>query len=152
MAKVPNIYHPQSGNTGKIAKAVSGGVVAPGVTMSLKKVFDAAADDLLNCDGVVFSTRNYFGYEAGAVEDFFDHTFYTLSEKVSRKFYGTFNSYGGGSSKAIKSLNKLCNNLDLKKTAESVGTLIEPSSEALEKCRALGERRWLYHKPARLVW
>jgi len=140
MAKVLIIYHSQSGNTEKMAKAVSEGAVSSGATVSLKKAFDATADDMLDCDAVIMGTASYFGYEAGMIKDFFDRTFYTLREKVANKPYATFGSYGGGGDKAINSLNKLCDNLGLKKTAESVGALREPSSEALEECRALGAK------------
>ncbi len=140
MAKVLIIYHTQSGNTEKMAKAIYEGAVSTGADVSLKKASDATADDLLSCDAVVFGTPNYFGYEAGAVKDFFDRTFYTLRGKVKDKPYAVFGSYGGGGPKAIESLVKLCNNLGLKKATESVGAQREPSSEAMEECRALGAK------------
>ncbi|MFC2012250.1 flavodoxin domain-containing protein [Chloroflexota bacterium] len=138
MAKVLIIYHSQSGNTEKMAKAVKEGAASAGAAASLKKATDATADDLLNCDTVIMGTPNYFAYEAGMVKDFFDRTFFTLKGKVDGKPYATFGSFGGGGEKAIESLNKLCDNLGLKKAADSVGAQREPSSEALEQCKALG--------------
>lgn len=140
MSKILIIYHSQSGNTEKMAKAVSEGAVSSGATVSLKKAFDATADDLLECDAVIFGTPNYFRYMAGAIKDFFDRNFYTLRGKVTDKPYATFGSYGGGGDKAINSLDELCKSLSLKKAFESVGALREPSSEALEECRALGAK------------
>jgi flavorubredoxin len=140
MAKLLVIYHSQSGNTEKMAKAISEGAVSSGATVTLKKAIDAVANDLLNCDAVIIGTPNYFSYEAGMVKDFFDRTFFTLKGKVDGKPYATFGSYGGGGDKAIQSLNKLCEALGLKKAAESVGAQREPSSEALEKCKALGAK------------
>ncbi|MFC1932349.1 flavodoxin family protein [Chloroflexota bacterium] len=140
MTQVLIIYHSQSGNTEKMAKAVSEGAVSAGATVVLKKAADAVADDLLDCGVVVFGTPNYFNYEAGAVKDFFDRTFYTLRGKVTDKPCATFGSYGGGGNKAIQSLNKMCDRLVLKKAAESVGALREPSSENLEECKALGAK------------
>ena len=140
MAKVLIIYHSQSGNTEKMAKAVEEGAVSTGATVNLKKAIDAVADDMLDCDAVIMGTPNYFSYEAGMVKDFFDRTFFTLRGKVDNKPYATFGSYGGGGDKAIQSLNKLCDALSLKKAAESVEAQREPSSEALEQCKALGSK------------
>jgi multimeric flavodoxin WrbA len=140
MAKVLIIYHSQSGNTEKMAKAVKEGAASQGATVTLKKAADTTADDLINCDAVIMGTPSYFGYAAGMIKDFFDRTFYTLREKVANKPYATFGSYGGGGEVAIESLNKLCDTLGLKKATESVGALREPSSEALEKCKALGTK------------
>ncbi len=140
MAKILIIYHSQSGNTEKMAKAIREGAVSAGATVTLKKAADATVDDLLNCDAVIMGTPNYFGYEAGMMKDFFDRTFFTLRGKVDGKPYATFGSYGGGGAKAIDSLSKLCEALGLKKAAESVGAQREPSSEALEQCRALGAK------------
>lgn len=140
MSKILIIYHSQSGNTEKMAKAIREGAVSSGATVTLKKALDANADDLLNCDAVIFGTANYFNYMAGAVKDFFDRTFFTLRGKVDGKPYATFGSYGGGKDAAINTLDKLCDGLGLKKSAESVGAQREPSSEALEQCKALGAK------------
>ena len=138
MSKVLIIYHSQSGNTEKMARAVAEGAASAGATVDLKKAYDAKSEDLLNCDVVVMGTPNYFNYEAGMVKDFFDRTFFTLRGKVDGKPYATFGSHGTGGTKAIESLNKLCDNLGLKKATESVDVLREPSSEALDQSKALG--------------
>jgi len=140
MSKVLIIYHSQSGNTEKMAKAVEEGAASAGATVTLKKASDAVVDDMLNCDAVIMGTPNYFAYEAGMIKDFFDRTFFTLRGKVDDKPYATFGSYGGGGEKAIESLNILCEKLSLKKATDNVGAQREPSSEALEQCRALGAK------------
>ena len=140
MSKVLIIYHSQSGNTEKMAKAVAEGAASAGATVALKKAFDANADDLMDCDAVVLGTPNYFSYMAGAVKDFFDRTYFTLRGKVSGKPYATFGSYGGGMEAAINTLNEKCDRLELQKAVESVGALREPSSESLEECRVLGAK------------
>ncbi|MFC2014912.1 flavodoxin family protein [Chloroflexota bacterium] len=140
MSKVLIIYHSLSGNTEKMANAVSEGAAKAGATVILKKAPEADENDLIDCDSAVFGTANYFGYEAGMIKDFFDRTFYAAREKVAGKPCATFGSYGGGGDKAINSLNKLCETMGLKKITESVGALREPSSEALEECKALGAK------------
>ncbi len=140
MAKVLIIYHSQSGNTGKMAQAVYDGALSAGATVSLKKAADANADDLLGCDAIIMGTPNYFSYEAGMIKDFFDRNFFAMKGKVDGKPYATFGSHGNGGVKAIESLNKLCDNLGLKKAVESVAALREPSSEVLSECRGLGSK------------
>jgi flavorubredoxin len=139
MSRILIIYHTQGGNTEKMAKAVAEGASA-GATVTLKKALDATADDLIDCDAVIMGTPNYFSYIAGAVKDFFDRTLFTVRGKVSGKPYATFGSYGGGGEAAIEVLNNMCEKLELKKALDSVGALREPSSEALEQCRALGAK------------
>ena len=140
MAKVLIIYHSQSGNTEKMAKAIQEGAVSSGATVTLKKAIDAIADDMLDCDAVVFGTPNYFSYEAGMIKDFFDRTLFTLRGKVDDKPYATFGSAGGGGTQALDSLEKLCNSLGLKKAFESVAAQREPSSEVLAECKGLGAK------------
>jgi flavorubredoxin len=140
MSKVLIIYHSLSGNTEAMAKAVKEGAASAGATVTLKKAADADADDMLNCDVVVMGTASYFGYEAGMMKDYFDRTFFTLKGKVDNKPYGIFGSYGGGGEVAINSLAKLCENLGLKRAADNVGAMREPSSEALDQCKALGAK------------
>ena len=140
MAKVLIIYHSLSGNTEKMAKSVQEGAVAAKAKVTLKKAHETVAEDVLNCDVVIMGTANYFGYEAGMMKDFFDRTFYALKGKVDNKPYATFGSHGNGGTKAIESLNKLCDNLGLKKVLDSVDALREPSSEVLDKCKALGAK------------
>jgi flavorubredoxin len=140
MSKILIIYHTQSGNTEKMARAVAEGASSAGATVTLKKAFDANADDLIDCDAVIMGTPNYFSYIAGAVKDFFDRTLFTVRGKVGGKPYATFGSYGGGGEAAIEVLNNMCEKLELKKAFDSVGAQREPSSEALEQCRALGSK------------
>lgn len=140
MPKTLIIYHSISGHTEKMAEAIKEGAASSGAMVSLKKAADATADDLLECDTVLFGTANYFSYEAGMIKDFFDRTFFSLKGNVDNKPYATFGSYGGGGDKAILSLNKLCDNMGLKMATESVSTTRDPSSEALEECKALGAK------------
>jgi flavorubredoxin len=140
MSKVLIIYHSLSGNTEKMANAVREGAASAGATVTLKKAADADADDMLDCDAVVMGTASYFGYEAGMMKDYFDRTFFTLKGKVDNKPYGVFGSYGGGGEVAIDSLAKLCETLGLKRAADNVGAQREPSSDALQQCKALGAK------------
>lgn len=140
MSNVLIIYHTQSGNTEVMAKAVSEGAKSAGATVTLKKAAVAVADDLINCDVVIFGTPSFFAYEAGMIKDFFDRTFFTVKGKVDGKPYAVFGSYGGGGEKALESLCKLCDSTGLKKSADNLGAQRAPSADAVEKCKALGAK------------
>ncbi len=140
MAKLLVIYHSQAGNTEAMAKAVYEGALSSGATVSLKKAFEATADDLLGCDAVIFGTPNYFSYMAGAVKDFFDRVLYTVRGKVDDKPYAAFSSAGGGGKQALDSIDRICDSFRLKKAAESVAAQRAPSSEVLEECKELGRK------------
>jgi flavorubredoxin len=140
MSKVLIIYHTQSGNTEAMAKAVAEGAKSAGATVSLKKAANAVADDLMNCDAVIFGTPNFFSYEAGMIKDFFDRTYFTIKGKVDGKPFAVFGSYGGGGEMALASLCKLCESAGLKKAADSIGAQRAPSAEAVDKCKALGAK------------
>ncbi len=140
MAKLLIIYHSQSGNTEKMAKAVNEGAVAAKATVSLKKAAEATSDDLLGCDAVIFGSPNYFNYMAGMIKDFFDRAFFAVVDKVNDKPYALFGSHGTGGEQALESLDKYCERIQLKKATPNVGSLREPSPEVLEKCKELGRK------------
>lgn len=140
MAKLLIIYHSQSGNTEEMAKAVYEGALSAKATVRLKKAAEATSDDFLGCDAVILGSPNYFSYMAGAVKDFFDRAWYALKDKVNDKPYALFGSHGTGGAKALDTLNDMCVKLELKKAAETVAALREPSPEVLEECKELGRK------------
>lgn len=140
MTRLLIIYHSQSGNTEEMAKAVSEAASSAGATVTLKKAFDAASDDLLSCDAVAFGTPNYFGYMAGSIKDFFDRNYYTLRNKVDDKPCAVFGSAGAGGRQALDIVQRLCNSLRLIKTCEGVVARGKPSPDVLEQCKELGKK------------
>jgi len=134
------IYHTQSGNTEAMAKAVSEGASSAGATVMLKKAVDADDADILNCDVVAIGTPNYFGYMAGMVKDFFDRAWPTIRDKMADKPYVTFGSYGGGGIQAIETVERICNNMGMKRICDCVSAQRQPSAEKLAECKELGKK------------
>jgi flavorubredoxin len=134
------IYHSQGGNTEAMAKAVAEGASSAGATVSLKKAVEAIDADLLSCDAVAIGTPNYFGYMAGMVKDFFDRAWPTVREKMADKPYVVFGSYGGGGTKAIETVEDICDNMHMKRICECVSAQRQPSAEKLEECKELGKK------------
>jgi multimeric flavodoxin WrbA len=72
MVEILVVYHSQTGNTAKMARAVAEGVEAvDGAKVNLKHVLDADLEDLIQCDGLVVGSPEYFGYMSGLIKDFF---------------------------------------------------------------------------------
>jgi len=140
MKKVLIIYHSQTGNTGAMAKAVAEGASAAGATVILKKAVEADDKDLLDCDVVAFGTPNYFSYMAGMVKDFFDRAWPTVREKMADKPYVVFGSYGGGGMPAIETVEKICDNMSMKRLSDSIGIQRQPTEENLVACKELGKK------------
>lgn len=140
MKNILIIYHSQTGNTEAMAKAVSEGASSAGATVALKKAVDANDADLLGCDAVAFGTPNYFGYMAGMVKDFFDRAWPTVREKLADKPYVVFGSYGGGGTQAIETVERICNNMHMKRICEPVSAQRQPSAENLNECKELGKK------------
>ena len=140
MAKLLIVYHSQSGNTEAMAKAISEGANAAGVTVALKKAVDTNDTDLLGCDVVAIGTPNYFSYMAGMVKDFFDRVWPTVREKMADKPYVVFGSYGGGGMVAIETVENICKGLGMKQVCEAVSAQREPTVENLNECKELGKK------------
>ena len=140
MAKLLIVYHSQSGNTEAMAKAFHEGALSSAAAVTLKKAVDTTSDDLIDCDAVAIGTPNYFSYMAGAVKDLFDRTFYAVRGKADDKPYVIFGSHGGGGSKALEGVERICTALNFRKAFDSVSAEGKPSSDVLEQCKELGKK------------
>ncbi|MFC1920408.1 flavodoxin domain-containing protein [Chloroflexota bacterium] len=140
MSKVLIIYSSLSGNTEKMAKAVQEGAVSAGATVTIKLAQDATAEDVVEADAVIMGTPNFAAYMSGMMKDFFDRSLFGIRGKCDGKPYATFGSYGGGGEVAIETLNTMIDGLGLKKAFDNVGAQREPSTEALDACKALGSK------------
>jgi len=66
-------YHSGTGNTEKMAQGVAEGAKSvPGSSVSVKRVGEVSADDLLSADALVIGSPVYFGNMSGEVKTFLD--------------------------------------------------------------------------------
>lgn len=134
------IYHTQSGNTGKLAKAVIAGAhTEPDVEVRERRAFDAALEDLLWADAMVFGTPENFGYMSGALKDFFDRTYYPAEPYQLGKPYAIFISAGNDGTGAVREIDRICKGYPLRPVAEPVIVKGEINDEGLGRCRELGQ-------------
>ena len=108
MSRILIIYHSQTGNTEKMARAVADGARMIETTETiLNRAQDANPDDLLGSDGLAVGTPENFGYMSGMIKDFFDRTFYPTQDRVFRKPYVVFISAGNDGTGALRAIERI---------------------------------------------
>jgi multimeric flavodoxin WrbA len=141
MARVLIVYHSQSGNTEEMAQAVAEGARSVERTeVTLKRAFDATAQDLIRCDAVAFGTSTNFAYISGGLKDFFDRTLIQCQDKTTDKPYCTFTSSGMGKRKALDVLDGICSAYKLRKSGEGIMAPGKATPEILAELREMGKR------------
>jgi flavodoxin len=140
MTKILIVYHSQTGNTERMAKAVAEGAAGiEGAQVVLKRAGDATLQDLLDCQGLAVGTPENFGTMSGMIKDFFDRTFYPAQGKVFRKPYVVFISAGNDGTGALRNIERIAIGYQFKKVYEPVISKGKLTEEILAKCRELGE-------------
>jgi multimeric flavodoxin WrbA len=140
MSKILVVYHSQSGNTRRMAEAVAIGVTGEASTVVIRKAFDCTGDDLIECDGLVFASPEYFGYMAGAIKDFFDRTYEALREhpKVAKKPYCIVISAGNDGQGAVTQIERICKGYRFKRAQKPIISKGIVTPEVLAACTELG--------------
>jgi multimeric flavodoxin WrbA len=142
MKKILIVYHSQSGHTLKMAQAVAGGAESiEGVQVLLKKAQETGPSDLVDCDGLVIASPEYFGYMAGAVKDFFDRTYEPLRghPRIFRKPYALCISAGNDGQGALMNIERICLGFQFKKIHAPIIAKGEITEEILSSCESLGQ-------------
>lgn len=140
MTTILVVYHSQGGNNRKMARAVAEGVDSiEGAMAVLKDALDAGLQDLLDCDGLVIGSPEYFGYLSGALKDFFDRTYEDARGRVFRKPYAVFVNAGNDGSGALRNIERICIGYQFKKVYEPIVVKGEITPEVLDACRLMGQ-------------
>ena len=141
MADILIIFHSQTGNTEKLARAVAQGVDETGHARAiLKQAVDTVAQDLKDCSAVVICSPEYFGYMAGAVKDFFDRTYEELQDDaaVHKKPFCVVISAGNDGSGALNHIERICRGYRFKKVQKPILCKGKVTEEMLASCLELG--------------
>lgn len=141
MARILVIFHSQTGNTEKMARAVSEGIVGTeNASVDLKRASDTNAEDMKRCDAVVLCSPEYFGYMAGAIKDFFDRTYEELKDDAQsvKKPYAVVICAGNDGTGALNHIERLCKGYRFKRVQHPVICKGPVTKEVLAKCYELG--------------
>ncbi|HOO46388.1 MAG TPA: NAD(P)H-dependent oxidoreductase [Deltaproteobacteria bacterium] len=140
MTTILIIYHSQGGNNKKMAMAVADGAsLVEDVRVVLKDALDADLDDLLECDGIIIGSPEYFGYMSGAVKDFFDRTYESARSRVFRKPYTVFINAGNDGTGALRNIERICIGYQFKKVYEPIVISGGITQQIIERCREMGQ-------------
>jgi multimeric flavodoxin WrbA len=141
VAKILVLYHSQTGNTEKLARAVAQGVnETENGTAVLKPANHTHAQDLKECNGLVICSPEYFGYMAGVVKDFFDRTYEELKDDPAmyKKPFCVIISAGNDGSGALMHIERICKGYRFKKVQEPIISRGQVTTEVVESCCILG--------------
>lgn len=149
MVKILIIYDSKTGNTEKMALAITDGAQQiNGVEAIVKKVEKATLQDLQEADGIVMGTPTYYGQMSGKLKAFIDESA-KIHGKLKGKVGAAFTSSGGTASGAETTL------LSILQTMLIHGMIIQgrhddkhygaasvegPDQESIESCKELGKR------------
>lgn len=142
MCNILIVYHSQSGNTHKMAQSVARGAEKiEKVTATLKTASAATVENLLECNGLVLGSPEYFGYMAGMLKDFFDRTYYAVlgKKEVIKKPYAVFISAGNDGRGALQAIERICLGYQFKKIQDPVIARGKITAEQEERCELLGK-------------
>ena len=133
------IYHTQSGNTGQMAAAVMAGCQQEAeIETRLLSAFDAGLEDLRWADGLLFGTPENFGTMSGALQDFFDRTYYPAEPYQLNLPYALFISAGNDGSGAVRDIDRIAKGYPLRKISEPLIAKGDITPEHLQQCEEFG--------------
>ncbi len=141
MADLLIIFHSQTGNTERLARAVARGVEeTANARAHLKRAADTVAQDLRSCNALVICSAEYFGYMAGAIKDFFDRTYEELKDDVTvhKKSFSIVVSAGNDGSFALSHIERICKGYRLREVQKPIVCKGEVTEEVLARCFELG--------------
>ncbi len=150
MKKVLIVYDSQTGNTEKMAIAVSEGVKQGGVNVEVNRTNECSLDDLIGADGIILGSPTHFGTMSDRMKELIDKTD-KIRGKLENKIGATFtssHSISGGNETTLISLIQamLIHGMivvgDPIEAAGHYGAVAvdAPDKNALNVCRKLGRR------------
>jgi len=142
MAHILVTFHSQTGNTEKMARAVAAGVAQTrNARANLKAALETTAEDIRDCDAVVFCSPEYFGYMSGAMKDLFDRTYEELKDdpRSLKKPYCIVISAGNDGSGAVRHIERICKGYRFKKVQNPIICKGPVTPDMLALCEELGE-------------
>jgi len=151
MVRILIVYHSQTGNTARMAKAVAEGAAGiEGAQVVLKQAVEATLQDLLDCQGLAVGTPENFGYMSGAMKDFFDRNYYAVLERLNGRPYAALVCAGSDGHNAARQIERIAGGWRLKPVAaplivcthaQTPEAILRPKqigAQELQACREIG--------------
>jgi multimeric flavodoxin WrbA len=135
------VYHSQTGNTARLAKAAYAGAHTADVAdvrTHILRCTAAGPEDLLRADGLLLGTPENFGYMSGAMKDFFDRTFYPVEGRILALPYALFVAAGNDGSGALRAVRRIANGYPFREVQAPIVAQGELCAAHMTACRDLG--------------
>ena len=138
--KILVLYHTQSGNTERLARAVSEGANQEAeCEVRALMAFQASLADLLWAEGILFGTPENFGYMSGALKDFFDRTYYPAEPYKLNIPFGLFISAGNDGTGAEREVQRIVKGYPFRQVIPTLICKGDVNEEHLEAAKVLGQ-------------
>ncbi len=139
------VYDSKTGNTEKMAVAISQGMERGGLEVKVKRVGSASLGDLTDADAIVFGTPTYYATTSSNMKALIDKTV-DIYPKLQDKVGAAFTSYEGvGAELALLSLIQTMFVQKMVVVGHQSGKLgaisfEEPDDKCIAECQVFGER------------
>lgn len=148
MSKALVVYDSKTGNTEKMARAISDGIKETGLDAEVKNVNNTSLDDLIAADAIVLGSPTYFCTMSDKMKAFIDKSIEIYPDKLRDKIGAVFTSSGdvaGGNETTLLSLIQamlmhrmvIVGHQSGSFGAVSVGA---PDEKCIAECRQFGKR------------
>lgn len=134
------IYHSQSGSSARLAQAAwNGAKTEEGVTVAVKRAWDAGVHDLARADGVLFVLAENSGYMAGDMKGFLDRIFYPAIARGLVLPYALMVSAGNDGRSAVRQAKTILSGIPFKAASEPMIFRGEVTQAHLDNSKELGQ-------------
>ena len=148
MSKALVVYDSKTGNTEKMAKAISEGIKEAGHNVDAKHVDKTSLDDLMAADAIILGSPTHFCTMSGGMKALIDKSIEIYPDKLHNKIGAAFTSsddIAGGNETTLLSLIQamlmhrmvIVGHQSGSFGAVSIG---EPNKECLAQCKEFGKR------------
>jgi len=151
MSKALVVYHSETGNTEKMARAIGEGIKAAGLDVEVKHVDNTSLDDLVAADAIVLGSPTYFSTMSGKMKAFIDKSIEIwpgrpgkLKDKIGAAFTSCAGADGGNETTLLSLIRAMLWHgmviVGHQSGACGAVSVEAPDEERVAGCRQFGER------------
>jgi multimeric flavodoxin WrbA len=129
------VHHTPSPTTRAMHEAVLGGLRQEGleeVEVVVRPALTCSPVEAMECDGYLLGTPANIGWMSGALKHWFDQVYYVAMDVMAGRPYGLWVHGQNDTTGAVKSVETLASALRMRKVAEPVCVVGEPTKHDLD--------------------
>ena len=137
MSKTMIVYETRSGNTEKMAEAITEGMKDMNLEVELKRVVSAKSDDFQGADAVILGSPTYHHDLVGTMKIFL---FEMEKEDLKGKIGDAFGSYGWSGESVRMMTDTMKHIFEMNVIEPGLKIKRRPTEKGLEECKGFGKR------------